>query len=94
MAGIDGDDTSAGSIEIGLEPEDGTIVIYKYVLGVEIIEQLYYRGISLSEVFVIETVLGRRVLRDADNQIMAVICNVAGEQHFFVIRAVVDQFVF
>ena len=94
MASVDGDHASAGSVEIGLEPEDGTVVVDEDVLSVEVVEQLHDRRIRLREVFVVEAVLGRRALRDADDQVVAVIGDVAGEYHLFVVGALVDEFVF
>ena len=90
MAGVDRDEASAGSVEIGLEPEDWAVVVDEYVLGVEVVEQLYYRRIRLGEVFVVETVLGGRVLLDGDSQIMAVVGDLAAEHHFFDVRTFVD----
>ncbi len=79
MASVDGDEASAGSVQIGVEPEDGTVVVDEPVLRVEVVQEPYYLGIRLGQVFVIEAVLGRRALLDGDDQIMAVVGHVAAE---------------
>ena len=41
MARVDRDQTTAGRVEIGLNPEDRAIVVDELILGVEVIEQFY-----------------------------------------------------
>ncbi len=94
VAGVDGDDAAAGSVEIGVEPEDGAIIVDKGILGFEDIDQFHYGRIGLGKVFVIEAVLRRRVFDNGDDEIAAVIADAAAKHHLFDIRALVDQFVF
>jgi hypothetical protein len=52
VASVDGDEASAGCVQIGMEPEDGTVVVDESILRVEVVEKPYYLGIRLREVFV------------------------------------------
>src|SRR5258706_15975235 len=94
MAGINRDQSSAGSIEIGLEPKHGAVVVDENILRVEVVEESYYLRIRLSQILIVEAVLGRSALPDLDDQIVAVVGDVAAESQLFFVRTVVDQFVF
>jgi hypothetical protein len=52
IAGIDGDQAAARGVEIGLEPEDRTVVVDELISSVEFVQQLDNLRVRLVEILV------------------------------------------
>ena len=79
MPRINGDQTSAGSIQVGLNPKDRTVIADELILRVVVVEKFDNLGIGLCQVLVIQTIFGRRALPYHNYEIVAVIGDTASK---------------
>ncbi len=72
-ARVDRDDLAARGILVGLEPEDGPVVVDERVLGLELTDQVDRFGVRLFERTVEDAIFVVRPFLDDEDQVVAVV---------------------
>src|SRR6185436_15531481 len=94
LANVDGDYFSARRVDIGLDPEDWSIVVDQVVSGVKVVQQLYYGRILNGEILVVETRLNICAFAYDNDQIFSIKSSAATEEPLFLVRTFINQRVF
>ncbi len=82
-----------GGVQVGLDIEDGVVVIDEAVVGLERIDQLDKLCVRGAQVLVEELVHGRGALPDRQDQVVAALGDAAAEAPFLLVGTLVDQHV-
>src|SRR4051794_7862238 len=94
MSYVDGHHLSSGSIQIGLEPEHGTVILNECVVGIGLVQQLYYRSIGGSKILDINTVFVARARTQIDKKVIAIFTDATAYKPVFLIRPLIHKLIF
>ncbi len=88
---VDLDELSARRFQVSLKPEACAFIADERVSRIEIVEQLHDGGILGFEILEIDTRLNFRALEDRDNEIIAILANVAAKEPILLIGTFVNE---